>query len=92
MTAALALFEPEYATNHRGQKVEACSQVDPEVMFAEDPLGIRSAKYVCGRCAFQIDCLEGALARREEYGVWGGLTYNEREALRKRKQRARRLF
>lgn len=96
-TETLALFKPKYATNHRGEAIEACSQVDPEVMFPANELerghpDVKAAKRVCGRCEFRDSCLDGALARREEFGVWGGLTKKEREALRKSHQRAQRLF
>jgi WhiB family redox-sensing transcriptional regulator len=39
------------------------------------------AKEVCARCRVTPDCLAQALRLREEYGIWGGLTENERLAL-----------
>lgn len=41
----------------------------------------RSAKAVCATCAVVSDCLRWALAAREPYGVWGGLSVEERELL-----------
>lgn len=49
------------------------------------------AKTVCESCPVQAECLEEALARPEEWGVWGGMTAGERQRLRRRRQRLRRL-
>lgn len=40
-----------------------------------------AAKAVCSRCPVIQSCLRWALAAREPYGVWGGLSVQEREAL-----------
>jgi WhiB family transcriptional regulator, redox-sensing transcriptional regulator len=39
------------------------------------------AKSVCARCPVIDDCLRWALTAREPYGVWGGLSVDERERL-----------
>ena len=39
------------------------------------------AKAVCASCPVIDNCLRWALAAREPYGVWGGLSTEEREAL-----------
>jgi WhiB family redox-sensing transcriptional regulator len=41
----------------------------------------RLAKAICARCDVRENCLRWALAAREPYGVWGGLSTEEREAL-----------
>jgi WhiB family redox-sensing transcriptional regulator len=41
----------------------------------------QQAKQVCAHCPVLDDCLHWALAAREPYGVWGGLSVEEREAL-----------
>jgi WhiB family redox-sensing transcriptional regulator len=38
-----------------------------------------SAKAVCSACPVKVQCAQHALAVREPYGVWGGLTEDERE-------------
>jgi len=50
----------------------ACQQEDPELWFAEAPDDVEFAKALCGTCPVQQACLEGALQRREPWGVWGG--------------------
>ncbi|RSS52832.1 WhiB family transcriptional regulator [Streptomyces sp. WAC06614] len=39
------------------------------------------AKRICARCPVRRACLEHALRTRESYGVWGGLTEEERRAV-----------
>jgi WhiB family transcriptional regulator, redox-sensing transcriptional regulator len=45
---------------------------NPELFFAEAPEDIEQAKALCQGCRARINCLEGALERREPWGVWGG--------------------
>ena len=44
----------------------------------------RAAKAVCARCPVRDECAAFALANHEPYGIWGGLTETEREALWRR--------
>jgi WhiB family redox-sensing transcriptional regulator len=39
------------------------------------------AKAVCAGCPVVESCLRWALAAREPYGVWGGTSAEEREAM-----------
>jgi WhiB family redox-sensing transcriptional regulator len=45
---------------------------DPELFFAEAPADVEAAKALCQSCRIRVACLEGALERREPWGVWGG--------------------
>jgi len=45
---------------------------DPELFFAEAPADVEAAKALCQGCRARVACLEGALERREPWGVWGG--------------------
>ena len=49
-----------------------CHLVDPEVFFAESPADVEAAKALCVGCPVRQACLDGALDRREPWGVWGG--------------------
>jgi hypothetical protein len=51
---------------------------------------ILAAKALCGRCGLKASCLAGALAREEQFGIWGGTTPEERAQLLARR-RARRV-
>ncbi|ANS80454.1 Sporulation regulatory protein WhiD [Serinicoccus hydrothermalis] len=63
----------------------ACRTTSPEVFF--HPEGERGparrrrderAKQVCGGCPVLEQCRTHALTVREPYGVWGGMTEEER--------------
>jgi WhiB family transcriptional regulator, redox-sensing transcriptional regulator len=49
----------------------ACSHA-PELFFAEKPEVVERAKALCRTCPVRVQCLAGALRRREPWGVWGG--------------------
>ncbi len=44
----------------------------PELFFAEKPEVVEQAKALCRTCPVRVQCLGGALRRREPWGVWGG--------------------
>ena len=44
----------------------------PDLWFAESPADVETAKAFCAPCPLREQCLLGALARREPWGVWGG--------------------
>jgi WhiB family redox-sensing transcriptional regulator len=49
-----------------------CRVFDAELWFAESPADVERAKALCLDCPVRIACLDGALERREPWGVWGG--------------------
>lgn len=65
-----------------------CAQTDPELFFPE--LGERNpaAKAICGRCTARTACLGFAMDNREPYGIWGGLSADERKRLRAQRNRS----
>jgi WhiB family redox-sensing transcriptional regulator len=71
----------------------ACRDEDPELFF---PVGLAGpalaraaeAKAACARCPVREACLNFALSAGQDYGIWGGLTEDERRNLRRRQQRA----
>ncbi len=69
-----------------------CRTYRPEVFYPKQP-GILTdkAKAICSRCPVAAPCLEHAMSPPFEHeGVWGGLTGEERVALRRRRQRIAR--
>src|SRR5256885_10520131 len=72
----------------------ACREVDPELFF---PIGnsgpallqIDEAKQVCRRCTVMEECLRWALDTGQDAGVWGGMSEDERRALKRRTIRLR---
>ena len=75
----------------------ACLTVEPELFFPNGTTGEHArqaarAQRVCLACPVRVECLEFALESRQDFGVWGGLTEEERRSLRRsRQRRARRL-
>lgn len=53
-----------------------CLTVNPELFFSENAGEIEIAKAVCAPCEVRIQCLSGALARHEPWGVWGGQLFH----------------
>lgn len=69
----------------------ACRTADPNAFFhPEGERGPsredrdRAAKAICATCPVRTQCARHALEVREPYGVWGGLTEEEREAIYQR--------
>jgi WhiB family redox-sensing transcriptional regulator len=72
----------------------ACLDEDPELFFPIGNTGpailqIEEAKLVCRRCDVSDQCLQWALESGQDHGVWGGLSEDERRALKRRNARAR---
>jgi WhiB family redox-sensing transcriptional regulator len=66
----------------------SCRNVDADVFFhPEGERGParanreRAAKGICATCPVLRECAAHALAVREPYGVWGGLSEEDREAV-----------
>ncbi|MFP5219346.1 MAG: WhiB family transcriptional regulator [Actinomycetes bacterium] len=77
------------------QLLGACRGEDTELFFhPEGERGPRrsnreaAAKAVCASCPVIALCREHALASREPYGVWGGMSESEREAVHARRAAA----
>ena len=73
----------------------ACLGLDPELFFPIGNTGpaliqTEEAKAVCRRCEVIEDCLSWAMHSHQDDGVWGGLSVDERRALKRRNARARR--
>lgn len=59
-----------------------CNQTDPEAFYPEQHGDNgTAAKRVCAACPVQNTCLQDALDRGEEHGVWGGLSATQRRAI-----------
>ena len=74
----------------------ACIDEDPELFFPVGTTGpaveqADAAKRVCTRCDVREECLEFALESNQDAGIWGGLTEDERRALKRARQRRRRI-
>ena len=76
--------------------VAACLDEDPELFFPTGStrpalLQIEAAKAVCRRCKVAETCLRWAIESRQDTGVWGGLSEDERRGLKSRNARSNRV-
>ncbi|MGH8860235.1 MAG: WhiB family transcriptional regulator [Jatrophihabitantaceae bacterium] len=63
----------------------ACAGLDTSIFYQADNergASVRrremKAKAICSRCPVIRECLKNALANHEPFGVWGGLSADER--------------
>ncbi|WP_337062787.1 WhiB family transcriptional regulator [Kineococcus sp. G2] len=76
----------------------SCRDADPELFFhpelergAARQHRDAAALAVCAECPVLRQCREHVLTHREVYGVWGGLTEDQREQVWAARQDRRRL-
>jgi WhiB family transcriptional regulator, redox-sensing transcriptional regulator len=50
----------------------ACRDLDTALFFSDDLDEISEAKRICLACPVRGRCLDAAVDRGEQYGVWGG--------------------
>lgn len=62
---------------------------DPELFFAESPADVETAKALCLECPVRMECLAGALDRREPWGVWGGELFQHGTVIPRKRPRGR---
>ena len=72
-----------------------CRDTDPDLFFPVGTTGsalvtIEHAKAVCAQCTVTQECLDYALDTNQDSGVWGGLSEEERRAIRRQRAAARR--
>ncbi|MGB0994137.1 MAG: WhiB family transcriptional regulator [Acidimicrobiales bacterium] len=73
------------------EDIAACRAVPnaADLFFSEDIGDIAAAKRVCADCLVLAECLEGALDRRELFGVWGGQLFINGKMLTVKRRRGR---
>ncbi|MEZ5137406.1 MAG: WhiB family transcriptional regulator [Acidimicrobiales bacterium] len=59
------------------------------MFFSEELQDIAAAKRLCAECPVLVPCLEGAMARREPWGVWGGQLFLNGKILASKRRRGR---
>ncbi len=59
-----------------------CQQTDPELFYPETSRPTNhEAKAICAGCFVQAECLTYALETNQTFGIWGGLSVQERHRL-----------
>lgn len=75
---------PEPAEDWR--TLAECHGVDPALFYPGRGESTKEAKAVCARCPVREQCLDFALANREVFGIWGGLSERERRKVRRQRR------
>lgn len=84
MSANSFVFEWTPDRREEWQDDSLCATTDPEIFFPEKgDIGnrVNEAKQICAECPVRQQCLDYAIANREEHGIWGGLSYSQRKRL-----------
>lgn len=87
-------YAPDHERGVDWRHRAACRDEDPELHFPIGNTGpallqIEEAKAVCRRCSVFESCLQYALESGQDAGVWGGMSEDERRALKRRAARNR---
>ena len=62
----------------------ACQSDSSEIFFPLNEMVeelVAPARAICRACPVVVECLAFAIANRQPYGVWGGLTTPERDQI-----------
>jgi WhiB family redox-sensing transcriptional regulator len=68
------------------QDEAACKTLPLEMFFPPAEQEADAAKATCSGCTVKEPCLEAALAAGERFGIWGGLTSEERQTIASRRR------
>jgi hypothetical protein len=60
-----------------------------ELFFSDQIPDIAFAKSICQTCSLIEPCLEGAIDRREPWGIWGGQLFANGRILHQKRKRGR---
>lgn len=77
---ALARHDTEVASD-RWFLYATCREVDPDIFYPDKGESVALAKKICAVCPVVDRCLDHAIDANEAWGVWGGLSRRERQAV-----------
>ncbi|MGH9056021.1 MAG: WhiB family transcriptional regulator [Acidimicrobiales bacterium] len=77
--------EADWAAANCGDETGALT----DLFFSDQISDIIAAKGICETCPLIEPCLEGALERREPWGVWGGQLFLNGKVLAQKRKRGR---
>ncbi len=60
-----------------------------DLFFSDLPEELAAAQRLCGECSVRLLCLELALHRQEEWGVWGGVIFWDGRPYHRKRGRGR---
>lgn len=81
LSARMGVAEPAWRSRSACRGLPSDGFVSAELMTDDEEI---AAKAVCVGCAVVDDCLSYSIVNAVRFGVWGGLTGDERRPLRRR--------
>lgn len=66
-----------------------CSTETTDLFFSDDFDEIATAKRICMDCPVQARCLDAAVERNEQYGIWGGHVFDSGRIVLQKRRRGR---
>lgn len=85
----ISVLDRFVADGRADEELLPCRANDPELWFAESPADVEFAKALCQGCPVRRLCLDGALERREPWGVWGGELFLQGAVIPRKRPRGR---
>lgn len=76
----LVLGDPRELT---WQDQGVCRETDPDAFFPEPRDRAYAVKNICGTCPVRGKCLEYSFENNEPYGIWGGVSPEERKTYKR---------
>lgn len=73
--------------NEEWREEASCKKIGPKIFFAdnensnESKKNVKLAKSICVKCNVRPECLNYALNEQIPFGIWGGFSSRERNAL-----------
>lgn len=64
-----------------------CRGMDSSIFYPDKGYAVEGAKRICAECPVRTACLDDALRRREDFGVWGGTSERERRRIMRHRRR-----
>ena len=81
LSARMGAAEPGWRSRSACRGLPSDMFISAELMTDDEEV---TAKAVCASCAVIDDCLSYSIVNAVRFGVWGGLTGEERRSLRRR--------
>jgi WhiB family redox-sensing transcriptional regulator len=82
---------PSRRTDDHGDNAATtpCERLGPALWFSDLTADLDLAKAFCHTCLMRIPCLDGARARQEPHGVWGGELFQDGVVIPRKPPRGR---
>ncbi len=87
MTSIIRTVEKQ--PSHYWEKFASCRELPTSAFFTDDLDEIVAAKRLCLGCPVRTDCLDAAVERREQFGIWGGHLFSAGRIVLHKRRRGR---